>query len=109
MVAVESRSLLKECPNKKARRTFGDTVVLRFELPNGEEKEVEFSERPLGLRYAPTMPLTIMEVIGQSHADFLGVKDGWVVKQIGAFDLTSKTMDQAYQALYDTTKHLPLV
>jgi len=85
------------------------SVVVRFELPSGEEKDVTFFERPFGLRYAQSMPLTVSEVMSGSHAESVGVRLGWRVRKIGDVELRDQDFDRACQALQVTSKHLPLV
>uniref|UniRef100_A0A7S1B1B5 Uncharacterized protein n=1 Tax=Noctiluca scintillans TaxID=2966 RepID=A0A7S1B1B5_NOCSC len=66
-----------------------DTMTLVFETGSGTTARVTFSERPIGLKYTKSIPLTVTEVNTDSHAHDLGVQVGWKLKEVGTVKVDS--------------------
>ena len=62
---------------------WGETTTSGFETGSGAIARVTFSQRPLGLKCAKSIPLTVTEVIANSQAHVLGVQEGWIFRGTG--------------------------
>uniref|UniRef100_A0A7S0ZYL0 PDZ domain-containing protein n=1 Tax=Noctiluca scintillans TaxID=2966 RepID=A0A7S0ZYL0_NOCSC len=84
-------------------------MVVLFQLPDGELKEVTFWERPLGLRYSMSSPPTILEVNPLGHAHDLGVESGWKVLKVGGELMDGKEARDVNEILCQMCSVLPLI
>jgi hypothetical protein len=81
------------------------TLVIEFEMGGGVFKKFGFTKQPLGLQ--PILRKTaegkisavVDKIDGGSHAEELGVQEGWVFRKIGGQDLTDKTVDDVKDLL----------
>eukprot|EP00450_Noctiluca_scintillans_P040176 CAMPEP_0194480588 /NCGR_PEP_ID=MMETSP0253-20130528/3341_1 /TAXON_ID=2966 /ORGANISM="Noctiluca scintillans" /LENGTH=161 /DNA_ID=CAMNT_0039319989 /DNA_START=39 /DNA_END=524 /DNA_ORIENTATION=+ len=85
------------------------TMVVSFEAPDGDMKLIQFSERPLGMKYSQSTPLTVTEVHSHSHAERRGVQVGWQLRKIGADDMAGKSVSEVLAVLRRTTNTLQLM
>lgn len=84
-------------------------VTMIFQLPDDTTKEVEFRERPLGLRYSMSAPPTILEVNPTGRASALGVQVGWKVKSVCNEDLINKEATDVNELLCQRCSVLPVL
>lgn len=84
-------------------------VTMVFQLPDDTTKEVEFRQRPLGLKYSMSAPPTILEVNPQGRANALGVEVGWKVKSVCGEDLINMEAKDVNELLCQRCSVLPLL
>jgi len=84
-------------------------LVLGFELPDGTPKHVVSSQRPMGLKYSKTTPLTVTDVNTFGHAKDLGVKKGWKLRFIDEEDVSGRDGDFIRALLCKRANILPLL
>jgi len=84
-------------------------MTLGFDLPDGITKDVIFSERPLGLRFTASVPLTVTDVCPSGKAFDHGVENGWKLRSIDGSDLTGKPSEMIIAAFCKKASNLPLV
>mmetsp|Transcript_28468 Transcript_28468/g.45965 ORF Transcript_28468/g.45965 Transcript_28468/m.45965 type:complete len:128 (-) Transcript_28468:132-515(-) len=86
----------------------GPQVVLRFVLQNGTSKDVTFTERPLGIDFSRTLPLTCKRLKPGLQGEKNEVKIGWCVSHING-TVIQTNFDEALRDLQDAVKQLPAV
>lgn len=59
-----------------------DQVIVEFIVLGGKKKEVEFTQRPLGLEFSNKIPMIVDQVVPGSHAASLGIEAGWEISKI---------------------------
>lgn len=84
-------------------------VVLGFELPNGTTTGVTCFQRPLGMQYSKSLPVTVTMVHQESHAAQLGIEEGWRLRYVGEEDMVDRSFAYVLGTLCKTTSHLPFV
>jgi len=75
----------------------------------GDLFPVNFTRRPIGMKWVQKPPVKIDEVTEGSHADELGVKKGWVIKSVEGNDCSGKNYKFTTQALTKAFDQLPWV
>jgi hypothetical protein len=65
----------------------------------GEDREISFSRKPLGLRWRLKLPIKVDQVLQDSHAEEVGVKKGWQMKVIDGIDVSGFSYTGAAQVL----------
>eukprot|EP00450_Noctiluca_scintillans_P000151 CAMPEP_0194496534 /NCGR_PEP_ID=MMETSP0253-20130528/13778_1 /TAXON_ID=2966 /ORGANISM="Noctiluca scintillans" /LENGTH=172 /DNA_ID=CAMNT_0039337943 /DNA_START=53 /DNA_END=571 /DNA_ORIENTATION=+ len=85
------------------------SVTVGFESPDGGRREIMFLERPLGMKYSSSSPLTVTKVNANSHAQELGVKLGWKLRSIEEQDLAGMPTKEVLSLLRHKTNVLKLV
>mmetsp|Transcript_133461 Transcript_133461/g.188540 ORF Transcript_133461/g.188540 Transcript_133461/m.188540 type:complete len:143 (-) Transcript_133461:79-507(-) len=84
---------------------FKKRVVLRFVLPDGGTQDVEFENKPLGIDFSRSLPLTAKRLKPGMLAEKKEVKIGWRVTHINdspvpaTFDETLSNLQQAVSVL----------
>lgn len=53
------------------------------------------------------MPITLKHVRPGSHADDLGVEEGWCIRSLQGYDVTQLVFQDVYLALKEASEHLP--
>ena len=76
-------------------------LEITFQLPNSVVQRRIFSKKPLGLDFNRHMPVTIKHVRPGSHAEELGVQEGWKVQAINGYDATRASFHEVYASLKD--------
>eukprot|EP00450_Noctiluca_scintillans_P000808 CAMPEP_0194488474 /NCGR_PEP_ID=MMETSP0253-20130528/8387_1 /TAXON_ID=2966 /ORGANISM="Noctiluca scintillans" /LENGTH=124 /DNA_ID=CAMNT_0039328845 /DNA_START=71 /DNA_END=445 /DNA_ORIENTATION=- len=102
----------KRSKDVKVKRRSSDspaTMLLTFELPNGSITEVAFSERPLGMKFTPSVPLTVTEVKQTGQASKLGIKDGWMLICVDSEAMNGKSSEYVIGVLCKKASVLPLL
>mmetsp|Transcript_7536 Transcript_7536/g.20617 ORF Transcript_7536/g.20617 Transcript_7536/m.20617 type:complete len:138 (-) Transcript_7536:355-768(-) len=89
--------------------TVKQRMLVTFETRSGKLKHVSVTQRPMGLKYTKTVPLTVVEVGKGSHASDLGIKHGWKVRLVNHEDMTGKSSEQVYRSLVARVAELPVV
>lgn len=82
-------------------------LEVTFQLPNGSSRVICFTRRPLGLDFNRHMPITLKHVRPGSHADDLGVEEGWCIRSLQGYDVTQLIFQDVYLALKEASEHLP--
>jgi len=85
----------------------GSAVELKitFQLPDdgGDSpplrKDVIFTDKPLGLDFDKTIPVTIKRVHADKAGDRNGVQIGWVIVKVNNVDITNKPFKSVYALL----------
>lgn len=85
------------------------SVKVGFESLDGGRREIMFLERPLGMAYSTSTPLTVTKVNANSHAQELGVKLGWKLRSIEEQDLAGMSAKVVLSLLRHRTNVLKLV
>ena len=84
---------------------FKKRVVLRFVLPDGGTQDVEFENKPLGIDFSRSLPLTAKRLKPGMLAEKKEVKIGWRVTHINdspvpaTFHETLSNLQQAVSVL----------
>lgn len=100
----------KESPTgSSSDQAVAPSVTLGFESLDGGRKEVVFLERPLGIKYSTSTPLTITKINANSHAQELGVQLGWKLRSIGDEDVAGMSTKEVLSLLRHKTNVLQLV
>ncbi|CAE7629147.1 GIP [Symbiodinium pilosum] len=87
-VLVESPAALAQEPEKaekgpiKAETAEPKTRVLRFVLPDGGTQDIEFENKPLGIDFSRSLPLTCKRLKPGMQGEKKEVKIGWCVTHI---------------------------
>jgi len=83
-----------------------------FLTSQGEEKEVQIVNRPLGAEFSKrpfaNNATKISKVVTGSHACALGLEKGWAVKEVNGQDMTNKTFDETQKAIKKGMQELPV-
>ena len=74
-------------------------LEIAFILPDTSMQRRVFTQRPLGLDFNRHMPVTIKHVRPGSHAEELGIRQGWRVQAINGYDATRASFQDVYSAL----------
>ncbi|CAE7400359.1 unnamed protein product [Symbiodinium microadriaticum] len=80
-------------------------VVLRFVLPDGGTQDIEFANKPLGIDFSRSLPLTCKRLKPGMQGEQKEVKIGWCVTHINdtpvpvTFEETLKNLQQAVSVL----------
>ena len=93
----------------RRRSSDSETMSLGFELPTGTTKEVVFSERPLGMKFTPSVPLTVTEVRPTGQANKLGVQHGWMLTSVDNETMDGQTSEYVIGILCKKASVLPLL
>ena len=78
-------------------------LEITFLLPRASTQTLVFKKKPLGLDFNRHMPVTIKHVRPGTHAEELGVQEGWQVKAIHGYDATRASFNDVYTALKDAS------
>jgi len=65
-------------------------LPLDFKLKTGEVKQLEFTQRPIGVEFERRTPIRVSDVTPGSPASIAGVQTGWEVTKIGDQDTDRK-------------------
>uniref|UniRef100_A0A7S1APA0 PDZ domain-containing protein n=1 Tax=Noctiluca scintillans TaxID=2966 RepID=A0A7S1APA0_NOCSC len=84
-------------------------VVLEFSLPDDMTRTVSMAQRPTGVRYRKTMPVTVGEVQEGSHGHDLGIQEGWKLVTIDGQTTADMTADEVKAILRLKVSVLPQV
>ncbi|CAJ1434011.1 unnamed protein product, partial [Effrenium voratum] len=76
-------------------------VTVHFRLPDGSTKEVVFKQRPWGIDFTKSVPVTVKRVRSNSHAGLLGVQVDWVALKVGGNEMP----DEFVEAMQIIQKH----
>mmetsp|Transcript_31012 Transcript_31012/g.82423 ORF Transcript_31012/g.82423 Transcript_31012/m.82423 type:complete len:126 (-) Transcript_31012:197-574(-) len=82
---------------------------LVFELPDGLQRELSLSERPLGIKFTRTGALMVKSVHMGSHAESVGVQSGWQVVRINGVNTMGQDPEMVRELMKQKTAALPLV
>lgn len=82
-------------------------VLVLFQLPDGSDKEVSFSKKPLGLDFYQVTPLKIWKVKKGLHGAELNIKPDWIVKKINGQDMTHETFQKGFELFSAAVQELP--
>ncbi|CAE7032106.1 tetA [Symbiodinium natans] len=82
-------------------------VSLTFLLPDKSAKEVRFSQKPLGLDFMKSMPLTVKNVKSGSIAENLKVEKTWVITHVQGAELAGE-LTGAVTQITDAMAKLPI-
>mmetsp|Transcript_31104 Transcript_31104/g.56585 ORF Transcript_31104/g.56585 Transcript_31104/m.56585 type:complete len:134 (+) Transcript_31104:77-478(+) len=74
-------------PTQGPEKDLAKRGCILFEM-NGEEFEVQFKHRPIGLEFENQLPIVVCKIRG--HAEELGVKIGWTFKAIEGVPIAGK-------------------
>jgi len=100
----------KMVPKKPRAKKRGLTVLfMAHDGKNWDEEEIHFTRKPLGMMWDKKAPLKIDHVKEHSHAEELGVKKGWVIKEIDEVHVQDRKYHDVNQILQRAVKHLPNV
>jgi len=58
-------------------------LAVEFLTADGKTVSLSFTKRPLGMNFASKLPISVTLVTPQSHAEEIGVKEGWQILAIG--------------------------
>lgn len=97
---------LEQKPDEKIKTDQGPQVVLRFVLQNGTSKDITFTERPLGIDFSRTLPLTCKRLKPGLQGEKNEVKIGWCVSHING-TVIQTNFDETLRDLQDAVNQLP--
>lgn len=87
-------------------------IEIVFSDQDGDERTIYMTQRPLGAKFAATHAhgsrVKVSHVSRSSHADELGIEEGWLVDKVAGQDVFGKSFEEVQAALKDRTAHLPL-
>jgi hypothetical protein len=77
------------------------TLPIKFLLPNGFIKKVNFNRKPLGLKFDKVLPLTVKGTMDGSISSELAVQAGWVFRNIDGKEIVAgkTTVDEIIQMI----------
>lgn len=104
MTYVQVTQLMKQCTEGlPTSDSFKEGIKIAFEL-NGEQREVSFRQKPLGMTFMSQLPLTV------KTSNHLAVGEGWMVTSINDLNISQSAMgyDQVVQHLRALVQGLPL-
>lgn len=102
MIPVIAKKDDTKTPSKPA-------MTLGFELPDGTVQSVVFNERPLGMRFTASVPLTVTDVCQTGKAFDLGVQNGWKLRSIDGEDMVGQASEIVICSFCKKASYLPLV
>uniref|UniRef100_A0A7S1S7M9 PDZ domain-containing protein n=1 Tax=Alexandrium catenella TaxID=2925 RepID=A0A7S1S7M9_ALECA len=74
-------------------------MTVGFRLPNGTQREVAFTKRPLGVDFHRSSPIMLKRVHEGSQGQLMGVQAGWEVYFIDGIDVRGKDFHATYDLL----------
>jgi hypothetical protein len=87
-------------------------IEIVFSDQDGDERTIYMTQRPLGAKFAAAHAhgrrVKVSHVSRSSHADELGIEEGWLVDKVAGQDVFGKSFEEVQAALKDRTAHLPL-
>merc|ERR1711972_471343 len=86
------------------------SVELGFTVNGATIEEVSVRKSPLGVEFSRrvTGAVTINKVKPNSHADWLGMKSGWIIKSVDGEDVSKKTLEQIQGLITNRMSALPM-
>mmetsp|Transcript_23450 Transcript_23450/g.65682 ORF Transcript_23450/g.65682 Transcript_23450/m.65682 type:complete len:151 (-) Transcript_23450:201-653(-) len=95
-------------PDHPAKGGGGELVFL-FSRPDGSEREVKFTQRPLGMTFYMLKPLKVKSVTPESAAASQGVEEGWQLREVNGEDMvTGKAIEDIKQVISSLSSKLPM-
>lgn len=91
----------------KALRDLPGGMQVNFRLPDGSEKAVMLTQKPVGFDFRKATPITVDLVEPGGHAAEVGIQPGWVIHRINGEDMSGKHFDTKYQHLLNGLSALP--
>ncbi|CAJ1366388.1 unnamed protein product [Effrenium voratum] len=104
-VATSAPSSTAEDVKQASAESETPRCVLRFVLPDGSSKEIVFTQRPLGIDFSRSLPLTCKRLKPDLQGEKKEVKIGWCVSHINdqplpvTFEETLGTLTKAVSVL----------
>mmetsp|Transcript_65683 Transcript_65683/g.174026 ORF Transcript_65683/g.174026 Transcript_65683/m.174026 type:complete len:139 (-) Transcript_65683:371-787(-) len=104
----------KGVPSKESAKPKGDKqrspdVVLEFETEDSTRRTVVMTQRPTGVRYRKTLPVTVGEVQDNCQGQALGIKEGWKLLKIDHESTETMSADDVKEFLRNKVSLLPQV
>lgn len=108
----------KEVVTREDKMQDETKIKIVFEIPGtdgadkqdkGEQIEVHFEKKPLGFEFNTETPIKVKNVTAGSHAEEVGVKVGWIMKEVNEtkIPLEPGQFREAYKLLTEAVKKLP--
>lgn len=74
---------------------------------NGEQKRMDFANRPLGIKFNANDGYQVTGVEEGSRSESLGVEVGWIVKEIAGMDVNDMTITAFLEMVREKSAELP--
>ncbi|CAJ1356605.1 unnamed protein product [Effrenium voratum] len=81
-------------------------AAFTFQLPDNSSKEVIFTEKPLGLDFSKSLPMTVKAVRKDSVSHAAGIEARWVLTHIGREAIPSD-LKEAMEKILEAVRELP--